>query len=77
MKLKGKSLMFVGHFFIRGQWNSFVCLVESVIPLPRNEKFEPRLIELRLVSFRNISFMFVAEDVLKLDKSILVSEEQL
>ncbi|KAM7271259.1 hypothetical protein ACFE04_030473 [Oxalis oulophora] len=31
-KLKGKKLMFVGDSLQRGQWQSFVCMVESVIP---------------------------------------------
>ncbi|CAM8930131.1 unnamed protein product [Rhodiola kirilowii] len=35
-KIRGKRLMFVGDSLQRGQWQSFVCLVESVIP--QNQK---------------------------------------
>ncbi|KAK4478458.1 hypothetical protein RD792_013933 [Penstemon davidsonii] len=31
-RIEGKRLMFVGDSLQRGQWQSFVCLVESVIP---------------------------------------------
>ncbi|KAG8377039.1 hypothetical protein BUALT_Bualt09G0126600 [Buddleja alternifolia] len=31
-KIQGKRMMFVGDSLQRGQWQSFVCLVESVIP---------------------------------------------
>ncbi|KAL8504783.1 hypothetical protein ACS0TY_016100 [Phlomoides rotata] len=31
-KLRGKRMMFVGDSLQRGQWESFVCIVESVIP---------------------------------------------
>ncbi|KAF6170428.1 hypothetical protein GIB67_014358 [Kingdonia uniflora] len=39
-KLRGKRLMFVGDSLQRGQWQSFVCLVESVIP--KEQKFMRR-----------------------------------
>lgn len=31
-KLRGKRLMFVGDSLQRGQWQSFVCMVEWIIP---------------------------------------------
>lgn len=31
-KLRGKRILFVGDSLQRGQWQSFVCLVESIIP---------------------------------------------
>lgn len=31
-KLRGKRLLFVGDSLQRGQWQSFVCLVEWIIP---------------------------------------------
>lgn len=31
-KLRGKRLMFVGDSLQRGQWQSFVCMVEWLIP---------------------------------------------
>ncbi|MQL91832.1 hypothetical protein Taro_024455 [Colocasia esculenta] len=31
-KLRGKKLMFVGDSLMKGQWQSFVCMVEAVIP---------------------------------------------
>ncbi|XP_030481387.1 protein trichome birefringence-like 3 [Cannabis sativa] len=31
-KLRGKRVLFVGDSLQRGQWQSFVCLVESIIP---------------------------------------------
>lgn len=31
-KLRNKRLLFVGDSLQRGQWQSFVCMVESIIP---------------------------------------------
>ena len=31
-KLRGKRILFVGDSLQRGQWQSFVCMVESIIP---------------------------------------------
>ncbi|GMN36214.1 hypothetical protein TIFTF001_005850 [Ficus carica] len=31
-KIRGKRLLFVGDSLQRGQWQSFICLVESIIP---------------------------------------------
>lgn len=31
-KIRGKRVMFVGDSLQRGQWQSFVCLVEFLIP---------------------------------------------
>lgn len=36
-KLRGKRLLFVGDSLQRGQWQSFVCMVESIIP--EDQKF--------------------------------------
>ncbi|XP_042055952.1 protein trichome birefringence-like 3 isoform X1 [Salvia splendens] len=42
-KLKGKRLMFVGDSLQRGQWQSFVCLVDSVIPKGKKSMKRGRL----------------------------------
>ncbi|KAK6152526.1 hypothetical protein DH2020_015161 [Rehmannia glutinosa] len=42
-KIQGKRVMFVGDSLQRGQWQSFVCLVESFIPLEQKSMKRGRI----------------------------------
>lgn len=61
-KLRGKRLMFVGDSLQRGQWQSFVCLVEFIIPADQKSMRRGRVhstfrakVQLRIVSFNKSS----------------------
>lgn len=58
-KLRGKRLMFVGDSLQRGQWQSFVCMVEWIIP----EDKKSMKMGLFLSVFRAKVYILLALDV--------------
>ncbi|XXG39666.1 hypothetical protein AAC387_Pa01g0567 [Persea americana] len=57
-KLRGKRLMFVGDSLQRGQWQSFVCLVESYIPAEQKSMRRGRALSVFKAKEYNASIEF-------------------